>query len=149
VEAELPDVVAALDADGVLRLNPIDGMPDEMRGSRREDDDRFDAVLAGDVLEHLRDPLAVVRGGLRVLAFGIVFPRCLECGDRRGLDERLDDFDAVSRRVPVIAISSQTAVVRGSSSSAHLAPSVSASCRIERNFTHVNTRPCSPTRCWR
>ena len=38
-------------------------------------------------------------------------------------------------------------VVRGSSSSAHTAPSVSASRRIERNFTQVNTRPCSPTRC--
>ncbi len=46
VEAELPDVVAALDADGVLRQNPIDGMPDEMRGSRRPDDDRFE-VLTG------------------------------------------------------------------------------------------------------
>ena len=34
VEAELPAVVAALDADGVLRLNPIAGGPAEMTGAR-------------------------------------------------------------------------------------------------------------------
>jgi 2-polyprenyl-6-methoxyphenol hydroxylase-like FAD-dependent oxidoreductase len=44
VEAELPSVVAALDDDGVLRLNPIDGAPDEMTGGRRPDDDRFEAM---------------------------------------------------------------------------------------------------------
>ena len=41
VEAELPEVVAALDADGVLRLNPIDG------DARRDDAAAAATVTSG------------------------------------------------------------------------------------------------------
>ena len=44
VEAELPDVVKALDADGVLRLNPIMSAPDFVSGGYREGDERFEAL---------------------------------------------------------------------------------------------------------
>lgn len=46
VEAELPAVAAELDADGALRLNPFDGMPESMSGGVRADDARF-TVLTG------------------------------------------------------------------------------------------------------
>src|ERR1700690_2022853 len=39
VEAELPDVVKALDADGVLRFNPVMSAPDFVTGGYREDDE--------------------------------------------------------------------------------------------------------------
>ena len=44
VEDELPDVVKALDADGVLRLNPVMGAPDFVTGGYREGDERFEAL---------------------------------------------------------------------------------------------------------
>lgn len=43
-EAELPDTVAALDADGVLRYNPLALAPDSFTGGFRDDDDRFEAL---------------------------------------------------------------------------------------------------------
>lgn len=43
-EAELPDVVAALDADGVLRSNPIASAPAEVTGGVRDGDERFEAM---------------------------------------------------------------------------------------------------------
>jgi 2-polyprenyl-6-methoxyphenol hydroxylase-like FAD-dependent oxidoreductase len=46
IEAELPAVAAALDADGALRMNPLAGMPTEMTGGLRDDDARF-ALLTG------------------------------------------------------------------------------------------------------
>jgi flavin-dependent dehydrogenase len=46
VEAELPAVAAELDADGALRMNPLEGMPQEMSGGLRDDDARF-ALLTG------------------------------------------------------------------------------------------------------
>ena len=46
VEAELPAVAAELEADGALRMNPLDGMPVEMSGGLRDEDARF-AVLTG------------------------------------------------------------------------------------------------------
>ena len=44
VEAELPDVVKALDADGVLRFNPVMSAPDFVTGGYREGDERFEAL---------------------------------------------------------------------------------------------------------
>jgi 2-polyprenyl-6-methoxyphenol hydroxylase-like FAD-dependent oxidoreductase len=46
VEAELPAVAAELEADGALRMNPLEGMPVEMSGGLRDDDARF-ALLTG------------------------------------------------------------------------------------------------------
>jgi 2-polyprenyl-6-methoxyphenol hydroxylase-like FAD-dependent oxidoreductase len=43
-ERELPDAVAALDADGVLRFNPIAQAPAEVTGGFREEDRRFEAM---------------------------------------------------------------------------------------------------------
>jgi 2-polyprenyl-6-methoxyphenol hydroxylase-like FAD-dependent oxidoreductase len=46
VEAELPAVAAELDADGALRMNPLEAMPVERSGGVRDDDVRF-SVLTG------------------------------------------------------------------------------------------------------
>lgn len=46
LEAELPEVATAMARDGALRLNPIDDIPDTMRGGRREGDERFE-MLSG------------------------------------------------------------------------------------------------------
>ena len=43
-EVELPDAVKALDADGALRYNPIELMPDELSGGLRDDDGRFESL---------------------------------------------------------------------------------------------------------
>ena len=44
LEAELPDLITALDADGALRTNPLLEMPAEFSGGIRPDDDRFTAI---------------------------------------------------------------------------------------------------------
>jgi 2-polyprenyl-6-methoxyphenol hydroxylase-like FAD-dependent oxidoreductase len=44
IEAELPSVVEALDADGALRLNPIAAAPAAVTGGFREGDERFEAL---------------------------------------------------------------------------------------------------------
>ncbi len=46
VEAELPAVAAELDADGALRRNPFEGMPESMSGGLRADDARFAVLTA-------------------------------------------------------------------------------------------------------
>jgi len=43
-EAELPDAVEALDADGVLRYNPITSAPESVTGGFRDGDERFEAM---------------------------------------------------------------------------------------------------------
>ncbi len=43
-EAELPEVVAALDADGVLRYNAIALAPESVTGGFRDGDERFEAL---------------------------------------------------------------------------------------------------------
>ena len=43
IEAELPDLVAALEADGALRINSGAGIPDEVTGGARPGDERFDS----------------------------------------------------------------------------------------------------------
>jgi 2-polyprenyl-6-methoxyphenol hydroxylase-like FAD-dependent oxidoreductase len=44
IEAELPDLVAALEAAGALRTNPVFNMPAEFSGGIRPDDDRFTSI---------------------------------------------------------------------------------------------------------
>jgi 2-polyprenyl-6-methoxyphenol hydroxylase-like FAD-dependent oxidoreductase len=44
LEAELPDLLPALEAAGATRVDPLEGMPDELSGGRRPDDDRFVAL---------------------------------------------------------------------------------------------------------
>jgi 2-polyprenyl-6-methoxyphenol hydroxylase-like FAD-dependent oxidoreductase len=44
VERDLPDVAAALDADGALRFNPLEAVPEQVSGGRREGDDRHQAL---------------------------------------------------------------------------------------------------------
>jgi 2-polyprenyl-6-methoxyphenol hydroxylase-like FAD-dependent oxidoreductase len=43
-EAELPELVKELDADGVLRINPLADAPVEVTGGFREEDRQFDAM---------------------------------------------------------------------------------------------------------
>ena len=43
-ETELPDAVEALDADGVLRFNPIAMAPESMTGGPRDGDERFEVM---------------------------------------------------------------------------------------------------------
>lgn len=43
-EAELPDVIRELDADGALRHNPVALAPAEVTGGHRDGDERFEAV---------------------------------------------------------------------------------------------------------
>ncbi len=44
VETELPELAAALVANGALRTNPLTGIPAEITGGARPDDDRFTAL---------------------------------------------------------------------------------------------------------
>ena len=44
LDAELPDVTAALEADGALRFNRLAELPDTVTGGWRPGDERFDAV---------------------------------------------------------------------------------------------------------
>jgi 2-polyprenyl-6-methoxyphenol hydroxylase-like FAD-dependent oxidoreductase len=46
LEAELPDVAAAIERDGGLRFNPMDGIPESFSGGFREGDERFE-LLSG------------------------------------------------------------------------------------------------------
>jgi 2-polyprenyl-6-methoxyphenol hydroxylase-like FAD-dependent oxidoreductase len=46
LESDLPDVAAALDRDGALRVNPVNDAPDTMTGGTRDGDDRYQ-MLSG------------------------------------------------------------------------------------------------------
>jgi 2-polyprenyl-6-methoxyphenol hydroxylase-like FAD-dependent oxidoreductase len=46
VEHELPEVAVALEAAGALRFNPVHGMPEQLNGGIRPDDDRFGVLTA-------------------------------------------------------------------------------------------------------
>jgi 2-polyprenyl-6-methoxyphenol hydroxylase-like FAD-dependent oxidoreductase len=46
LEAELPTVAAAIERDGGIRLNPLQGIPDALSGGFREGDERF-TLLSG------------------------------------------------------------------------------------------------------
>jgi 2-polyprenyl-6-methoxyphenol hydroxylase-like FAD-dependent oxidoreductase len=43
-EAELPNVLKAMDDAGTTRVNPLTAMPDSMNGGHRDGDDRFEAL---------------------------------------------------------------------------------------------------------
>ena len=45
-DAELPGLTDAMVAAGALRMNPLDGIPDEITGGRRPGDERFECVTA-------------------------------------------------------------------------------------------------------
>src|SRR5881628_2231832 len=45
-EVELPGLVDAMAAAGALRLNPLDGIPDEITGGCRTGDEQFEAITA-------------------------------------------------------------------------------------------------------
>ena len=67
LEAELPEVVDALEGAGALRVNPIDGIPEERRGPRRADDGRFETLTARrPVMESVLAQVAAVTPGLRI-----------------------------------------------------------------------------------
>jgi 2-polyprenyl-6-methoxyphenol hydroxylase-like FAD-dependent oxidoreductase len=44
LEPQLPEVAAELDADGALRFNPLEAIPVEVSGGRREGDERHEAL---------------------------------------------------------------------------------------------------------
>jgi 2-polyprenyl-6-methoxyphenol hydroxylase-like FAD-dependent oxidoreductase len=46
IEAELPEVVAALERDGAVRFNPLTDIPDSITGGHREGDERYE-MLSG------------------------------------------------------------------------------------------------------
>ena len=67
IEAELPKVVAALERDGALRINPLLGAPEVFTGGRREGDDRFE-LLTGRraVVERAVAEVAAETAGLEI-----------------------------------------------------------------------------------
>ncbi|HWD51712.1 MAG TPA: tryptophan 7-halogenase [Acidimicrobiales bacterium] len=67
IESELPDVAAALDRDGALRLNPVSDAPDFLTGGPRDGDDRYQ-MLSGRRAMVERSVATVADGtaGLRV-----------------------------------------------------------------------------------
>jgi len=44
VERDLPEVAATLDADGALRFNPLEAVPEQVSGGRREGDERHQSL---------------------------------------------------------------------------------------------------------
>ncbi|GAA5117903.1 NAD(P)/FAD-dependent oxidoreductase [Pseudonocardia adelaidensis] len=67
LEAELPDVAAALVAAGAARYDVLAQLPDAMLGGRRVDDDRFEALTARrPVLEAVVAGIAAAEPGVRV-----------------------------------------------------------------------------------
>jgi len=45
-EAELPGLIEAMEAAGALRMNPLEGIPEDLTGGRRDDDAKFTTVTA-------------------------------------------------------------------------------------------------------
>ena len=63
-EAELPGLIEAMEAAGALRMNPIDGIPDDVTGGRRDGDERFATVTARrPVAESVVDTMAASTAG--------------------------------------------------------------------------------------
>ncbi len=68
LEAELPSLVAMLDADGALRLNMIDVIPAEISGGRRDGDERYGTLTARrPVMEAAVARVAATTPGLTVV----------------------------------------------------------------------------------
>jgi 2-polyprenyl-6-methoxyphenol hydroxylase-like FAD-dependent oxidoreductase len=66
-DAELPDVVAAMEAAGALRLSPLANVPEEIRGPERPDDGRFTCVTGRrPVMEAAIAQVAAAQDGLEV-----------------------------------------------------------------------------------
>ena len=66
-EAELPELVTALEAAGAMRFNITAGIPDEMKGGARDDDARFDCVTGRrTVVEAVTSRVAGGTPGIRV-----------------------------------------------------------------------------------
>jgi len=66
-EAELPGLIGAMEAAGALRMNPMDGIPDEITGGRREGDERYATVTARrPVGEAVVASLAAATSGLTI-----------------------------------------------------------------------------------
>ncbi len=67
LEAELPTVAAAIERDGGIRLNPLQGIPDALTGGSREGDERF-VLLSGRraVVERAVASVAAETAGLDV-----------------------------------------------------------------------------------
>ena len=66
-DAELPGLTDAMVAAGALRMNPLDGIPDEITGGRRPADERFECVTARrPVGESIIAGLAAATSGLTI-----------------------------------------------------------------------------------
>ena len=66
-DAELPGLTDAMVAAGALRMNPLDGIPDEFSGGRRPGDERYECVTARrPVGESVIAGLAAATSGLTI-----------------------------------------------------------------------------------
>jgi 2-polyprenyl-6-methoxyphenol hydroxylase-like FAD-dependent oxidoreductase len=66
-EAELPGLIEAMEAAGALRMNPIEGIPDDVTGGRRDGDERFATVTARrPVAESVVDTMAAATSGVTI-----------------------------------------------------------------------------------
>src|SRR3954465_3687378 len=66
-EAELPGLIEAMEAAGALRMNPIEGIPDEVTGGKRAGDERFATVTARrPVAESVVATMAAATSGLTI-----------------------------------------------------------------------------------
>ncbi|HEY4609902.1 MAG TPA: FAD-dependent oxidoreductase [Ilumatobacteraceae bacterium] len=66
-EVELPGLIEAMEAVGALRMNPIEGIPDEVTGGKRAGDERFTTVTARrSVAESVVATTAAATSGLTI-----------------------------------------------------------------------------------
>jgi flavin-dependent dehydrogenase len=83
VEHDLPAVAAALDADGALRFNPLEAVPEQVSGGLRPGDDRHQALTGRrPIVEAAVERVAATTPGVSVRR-GIAV-RGLLTADRRG-----------------------------------------------------------------
>jgi 2-polyprenyl-6-methoxyphenol hydroxylase-like FAD-dependent oxidoreductase len=67
VERELPEVAAALDADGALRFNPLEAVPEQVSGGLRDGDERHQSLTGRrPVVEAAVERVAVTTPGVTV-----------------------------------------------------------------------------------